>query len=123
LSHIVKCKVEMKNTGALTKAIDHLKLNNLGRGSHKLFGGQVADGIAVKLEGWSYPVVINTETGEAKYDNYGGSWGKQVELDKLVQRYAVEVTREQALLSGFSVEEQLQANGNINLVMTEVVSC
>lgn len=123
MSHVVKCRVEMKNSNALNAAIDHLKLENLGQGTHTLYNNQKATGIAVKLPAWNYPVVINTETGEAKYDNYGGHWGKQVELDKLVQRYAVETAREQALLSGMTIEEHTEQNGDITLRMQEVIAC
>jgi len=28
----------------------------------------------VKLPDWKYPVVFDTNSGEAKFDNYGGRW-------------------------------------------------
>lgn len=122
MSHIVKCKVEMKNEGCLNKAISALGLQNLGNKVHDLWNGQKAQGIGVKLPEWSYPVVINPETGEAKYDNYRGSWGKQVELDKLVQEYSAQVAEEQALMSGYTVEREYAENGDLELNMTAVVS-
>ena len=51
------------------------------KGKHKLYGGNVYEGIGLQLPGWNYPVVINTETGLASYDNFNGSWGKEIELD------------------------------------------
>lgn len=123
MSHIVKCKVEMKNVDCLNRAIRHLGLENLGnRKQHQLFGGQKADGIAVKLPGWTYPVVINPESGEAVYDNYGGNWGKQEELDKLVQRYAIETTIDQAIAGGYTYEENRLPNGDVELLMTGLVT-
>lgn len=123
MSHIVTCKVEMKNVDCLNRAIKHLGLENLGnKKQHKLFGGQQAAGIAVKLPGWSYPVVINPETGVAVYDNYGGHWGKQEELDKLVQRYAIETTIDQAVAGGYIYEENRLANGDVELLMTGLVT-
>lgn len=121
MSHVVTCKVEMKNRDALNAAIDHLGLENLGQGNHRLYGRSV-DGVGLKLPDWNYPVVINPETGEAFYDNYGGSWGKQLELDKLVQRYSIEVAEAQAMESGYNVETVDQENGDVELIMTQLAS-
>jgi hypothetical protein len=110
----------MTDIDALNAAIDKLGLERVGvreGQKHKLFGGQTAEGIGVKLQGWQYPVVINTTTGEAAYDNYGGSWGKQEMLDDLVQEYAVEETTRQALAQGYCVEsEETLENGDRQLV-------
>ena len=122
MSHIVKSKVEMKNKGCLLKAAEALGLQHLGNKTHTLYNRQTAAGHGFKLPDWKYAVVINTDTGEAKYDNYGGAWGKQVELDKLVQEYSLRVAEEQALMSGFTSERQLQENGDIELNMTALVS-
>ena len=121
MSHIVKCSVAMTNIGCLEKSITHLGLTSLGRGTHKLFGSR-ATGLGFKLPAWHHPVVVDTEKGEAVYDNYGGNWGKQIELDKLVQRYSAEVAQEQALASGYTYEEQILENGDIEAVMTQLVS-
>ncbi len=121
MSHVVTCKVEMKNRDALNAAIEHLGLENLGQSSHKLYSG-VKDGVGLKLPDWNYPVVINPDTGEAFYDNYGGSWGKQSELDKLVQRYAIEVAEAQAIEQGYNVETVDQENGDVELIMTQLAS-
>ena len=120
MSHIVKAKVEMKNETCLVKAIEYLGLENLGKKTHQLYGGQTAEGLGFKLSGWSYPVVVNTDTGEAKYDNYNGSWGKQIELDKLVQRYSIEAVTQQAELEGYNIEENELENGDVEMVMTSL---
>lgn len=122
MSHIVKSKVEMKNISCLERAIEGLKLENLGRKVHKLYAGQTAEGIGISLPAWNHPVVINPETGIAAYDNFGGSWGKQIELDKLVQRYTLEVTRDEAIAGGYNYEETTCENGDIQLVATQLVS-
>lgn len=36
------------------------------------------------------PVVCQLQTGELHYDNFGGRWGQQQELDQFLQAYAVE---------------------------------
>ena len=123
MSHIVKAKVEMKNVDCLNRAIKHLGLTNLGQGTHKLWSNQTAQGIGVKLPDWNHPVVINPTKGEAVYDNYGGNWGKQIELDKLVQRYTTEVTIDQAIAGGYTYEEETLANGDVELTMTALATC
>ena len=42
----------------------------------------------VTLPGWTYPVVIDTASGDVRYDNFGGAWGSQHQLDRLMQAYA-----------------------------------
>ncbi len=122
MSHVVKCKDNMKNRGALDTAIQNLGLQNLGQGTFKLYGGRQVTGLGVTLPDWKFPIVINPETGEASYDNYGGSWGKQIELDKLVQRYSIEVAQEQALLSGYTVTEKELENGDVELEMVQLAT-
>ena len=104
MSHIVKCKVEFKNETALTAAITALGLQNLGNKRHTLYDGSY-NGIGVSLPGWDYPIVINIDEGSAKYDNYNGRWGKQIELDKLTQQYSIELTRQQAESEGYEVND------------------
>jgi len=118
MSHIVKSKIEVSNKPCLLAAVEALGLENLGEGTHTLYGGQKAKGIAVKLPDWSYPAVINVENGEVKYDNYGGSWGKQIELDKLMQEYTLKVGEEQAEQAGMLASRNLLDNGDIELECT-----
>jgi len=122
MSHVVKCKVDLKAGSALDDAIKQLGLEDLGQGTFELYGRNKATGRGVKLPDWNYPIVI-ADNGEVKYDNYGGSWGKQVELDKLVQRYSVEAAQEQALLSGYTVNETTLENGDIELECQQLATC
>jgi len=117
MSHVVQVRnIQCKDEQALIQACSHLGLS-CKEGTHQLFGSQKATGLAVNLPGWRYPVVIDTKTGEAKYDNYNGSWGKQDELDKLIQRYAIEAAKNEGALHGFqSVEHELE-NGDVRLEM------
>ena len=88
------------------------------RGTARLYSGE-ATGLLVQLPGWQYPVVINTTTGEARYDNYGGAWGDPSELERLLQRYAVERAKQEARKKGYSVSEQDLPNGAIRLQIVE----
>ena len=113
----------MKDRVALEAAIARVEGAELLTGNrHKLYTSH-AEGIGIKLPNWHYPVVINPETGEAKYDNYNGGWGKQELLDALVQGYAVEKTRMEAIQAGRRVEEELdEATGDIRVKLYDYVT-
>ncbi|WP_353208430.1 hypothetical protein [Sphingorhabdus sp.] len=115
MSHIVQIKTEVKDADAVQAACRRLGLEAAQNGHHVLFAGQSADGLAVKLPGWSYPAVFNTATGAAHYDNYNGSWGKQEELDSFLQAYAVEKAIYEAQKGGYSVYEETLEDGSIKL--------
>jgi len=69
----VEIKTEVKDAAAVQAACQRLRLESPSHGAVRLFSGE-ATGLIVKLPNWQYPVVFNTSTGEAKYDNYGGRW-------------------------------------------------
>jgi hypothetical protein len=71
----------------------------------------------VQLPGWHYPVVVDTGSGEVRFDNYNGAWGSQSELDKLLQAYAVEKTRVEARRQGHTLTEQRLTDGSIKLTI------
>lgn len=121
MSHTVSVSVSMTNRAALHAAATHLGLQFVGEANHALFDGQ-HQGLAFKLDGWHFPVVINPELGTAKYDNYGERWGKQDKLDELVQRYSCEVARLEAAAQGWYYNEAVQANGDIHVEMEQLVT-
>ena len=116
MSHVVEIKTEVKDAAAARAACQRLKLEQPLHGTARLFSGE-ATGLIVKLPDWNYPVVFDTSTGEAKYDNYNGRWGDQQQLDKFLQIYAVEATKMQARKKGHSVTEQQLADGSIKLTV------
>lgn len=118
MSHIVQIKTEVKDAAAVAAACRRLGLEAPKEGHHVLFSGQSADGLSVNLPGWRYGAVFNTETGAAHYDNYNGSWGKQAELDKFLQAYAVEKAIYEAQKGGYSVYEEMLSDGSIKLNIT-----
>ena len=84
-------------------------------GKHRLYGGNPT-GIGIKLPGWKFPVVIDSTTGNISYDNYGGSWGKQDEIDGLAQKYVVEKTRLQAMAMNIQMaSEETLDDGSIEM--------
>lgn len=119
MSHTVQVKsTVLTNRDCIERARVRLGLPALVEGTHKLFGNQSATGLALKLPGWNYPVVIDAE-GQAHYDNYNGSWGQEIELDKLIQAYSVEVSADSLRNGGYTVEETVENDGLIQLVATQ----
>lgn len=116
MSHIVTIKTQIRDAAALSAACTRLGLQQPAHGTAELFGSS-ATGHIVRLPGWQYPVVINPTTGQIDFDNYNQAWGKQVELDKLLQAYAVEKARIEARRSGHTVSEQYLPNGDIKLTV------
>lgn len=117
MSHIVEIKTEVRDEVAIGSACRRLKLDPPTRGTVKLFSSE-ATGVIVNLPNWRYPAVFNTQTGEARYDIYGGNWGKQVQLDRFLQGYAVEKAKLEAHLKGHTVTEVSLADGSIKLTVT-----
>ena len=72
-------------------------------------------GHAVELPGWRYPVVCQTETGDLKYDDFGGRWGDQVQLNRFLQAYAVEKVKIEARRQGQTAIEQPLGDGSIRV--------
>ena len=52
-----------------------------------------------------------------QYDNFGGHWGAQKELDRFLQAYAVERAKIEARKKGHSVTEQQLHDGSIKLTI------
>jgi hypothetical protein len=116
LSHIVSIKTEVRDLAAIQAACRRLQLAAPMQGETKLFSGTVA-GLAVQLPGWRYPVVCQTETGQVQFDNFGGRWGEQQQLDRLLQAYACEKAKIEARKRGHSVTEQHLTDGSIKLTI------
>ncbi len=72
----------------------------------------------MQLPGWRYPVVCDTSTGAVKFDNYGGAWGKQAELNRFLQGYAVEKAKIEARKKGYRVAETKLEDGSIKVTVT-----
>lgn len=129
MSHIVTAAVEIKNEKALDRAIrkrgEQVGLQDKGTKVHELYGGQRVEGRGVQLRDWRHPVVIDTKTGKVSYDNYNGAWGKEEELDKLVQAYAAETQILAAEMDGtFCLHnESVLANGDMVLEFEAAAVC
>ncbi len=116
MSHIVTIKTEVRDPAAVAAACRRLGLPEPVHGTAKLFSGE-ATGLLVKLPDWLYPAVVDTATGQVRYDNYNGAWGRQEHLDRLLQSYAIEKARIEARKRGHSVVEQPLADGSVRLTI------
>jgi hypothetical protein len=116
MSHVVQIQTQVKDAAAVRAACQRLNLPAPVQGKAKLFSGEV-EGLAVQLPDWVYPVVFDTATAQAKYDNFGGRWGDQVHLDRFLQMYAVEKAKIEARKRGHQCTEQTLADGAIKLTI------
>jgi hypothetical protein len=116
LSHIVTIRTQVRDAAAVEAACRRLNLPPPVLGRTQLFSTAV-EGLAVQLPGWIYPVVCQLESGELGYDNYGGTWGNQRELDRFLQMYAIERARIEARRKGYTVTEQALSDGSVKLTI------
>jgi len=118
VSHIVSIQTKVHDPVAIRAACNRLGLGAPVQGKAKLFSG-VAEGILVQLPGWRYPVVIEPLTGTVRFDNYGGQWGAQSQLDRFLQAYAVEKAKLEARKQCRQFSEQHLADGSIVIRIQE----
>ncbi len=62
MSHTVSIKTQFKDRAALASACSEMGIPAPVAGTHDLFASKHT-GLAVRLPGWNYPVVIDTATG------------------------------------------------------------
>lgn len=118
MSHLVTIKTQMKDATALAAACRRLGLAEPVRETVQLFSGQ-ATGLAVRLPNWQYPVVVDVDAAEIRFDNFEGNWGEISALERLTQAYAVELARLEARKKGYAVQETTLQDGSIKLLILE----
>jgi hypothetical protein len=118
LSHIVSIQTRIHDPAAVAAACQRLELPAAIQGTAKLFSVE-ATGLLVQLPDWNYPAVIDTQSGEIRYDNYNGAWGEQQHLDRFLQMYAVEKAKLEAQKKGYTVSEQTLHDGSIKVQIIE----
>ncbi len=116
MSHLVSIQTEIRDPVALASACRRLGLEQPVQGEADIFV-EKARGWIVRLPGWTYPVVIDTDARKIHYDTYGGAWGEQSQLDRLLQAYAAEKVKLEARRAGNSVMEQSLPDGSIKLTI------
>ncbi len=116
MSHVVQIKTEIRDINAVRQACLRLQLEAPTQGTFQLYSSQES-GYGVKLRDWKYPVVCNLESGEVRYDNYGGRWGNDQRMDEFLQRYAVEKSKLEARKQGHTATEKNLADGSIKITI------
>jgi hypothetical protein len=116
VSHLVSMKTEIHEVAAIEAACRRLGLPAPAQGTARLYSSQ-ATGVIVQLPGWTYPAVIDVQSGNIAYDNFGGRWGDQAQLGKLQQAYAVELAKIECRRQGHVCSEQLLADGSIKVAI------
>lgn len=116
MSHVVQIQTEVRDVEAIRLATRRLALPEPVFGEVRLFS-ECKTGWAVQLSDWRYPVVADVSTGRIDFDNFGGRWGDQRQLDRFLQGYAVERVKLEARRAGHSVFENVQADGAIKLTI------
>ena len=116
MSHIVTIKTEIRDATAVQSACRRLGLSDPVQGKVRLFSAEVS-GLVVRLPDWQYPVVCELNTGQVRFDNYEGRWGRQAELDRFLQAYAIERVRIEARKKGHTLTERPLANGAVKLTI------
>ena len=117
MSHIVQIETEVRSEVAVQAACKRLHLLPAKRGTFELYNS-TETGLGIELPKWRYTVVANTDTGQLRFDNYGGRWGDQEYLDQFLQRYAVEAATIAARKEGHSVNESKLEDGSIKLTVS-----
>jgi hypothetical protein len=118
MSHIVTIQTRLHDPTAITAACQRLNLPAPVQGSTRLYRG-AATGLLVQLPGWRFSVVIDTPTGSARFDNYGGQWGDPKQLDRFLQLYAVERAKLEGRKKGYQITERALTDGGIKLQISE----
>jgi hypothetical protein len=116
MSHLVTIETQIRDVQAVTAACRRMGPAAPEPGVARLFAGE-AEGLLVRLPGWRYPLVLDTEHGTVRFDNDEGAWGDPSELGRFQQVYAVEKTRIEAHRRGHTVREQTLADGTIKLTV------
>lgn len=116
MSHVVEIKTEVRDEQAVRAACVRLQLTPPEQKTVTLFSATAA-GLCLQLPGWQYPVVINLQTGQTQYDNYGGHWGEQKHLNSFLQAYAVEKSKIEARKKGHTCSETRLEDGSIRVTV------
>lgn len=117
MSHVTTVQVEFKDLEALEAAARKLGAPFERQETVRFMDGNTVTGPTVRLDGWRYPVVLAGT--KLHMDTYGGHWGNPVELERLKQTYAVEVTKKQARKQGFRVQESRASDGTVKLTLSK----
>jgi len=127
MSHTAHVATQVKSIPVIQRVCKALGLTcEIGAFTEKFYDAIYGTGtpqtgnVRIQLPGWTYPVLIDTTTGAAKYDNYNGQWGDITQFHNLAQEYSLAVARQETnkfALQGWAVKRVTQPNGDIQIIM------
>ena len=117
MSHIVEIETQVTDPVAIRASCVRLTLPMPEQRTVRFFSTEKT-GLAVQLPEWNYPVVCDVGSGRIEFDNFGGRWGRQQELDRFLQGYSIEKSKIEARRLGHSVFEQPLPDGSVKLTVT-----
>lgn len=119
MSHIVtaELKITEKTLPYLKAAVKEENGRWLTETTHKMWDGTL-EGIGFMLPDWRYPVVV-TSDGTLKYDNYNGAWGRQKQLDNVIQKTVARSITASAKRLGYTrTKETVDEDGRLVVTLT-----
>lgn len=119
MSHTTTIDLQFKHEAAILAAARELNLPVPVRGTASLYQSHSKNlsGLIVRLPGWKFPVIIDTATGTAQFDNYNGMWGSNAELNKFKQLYGVHAAQNLLRQQGKTFTRKTLTNGSIQLTI------
>jgi hypothetical protein len=117
MSHTVTIKAQFKDLETILATAREMGLQEPKVDFAKLYAS-THNGVVVKLPGWTYPVIIDRQTGEVHFDNFNGAWGKKEHLDRFTQLYAVNRAQSVAKAKGLLTSRKVLPNGSIQVIAT-----
>jgi len=115
MSHIATVDIEFKNIQVLKNVCKKLNIKCEEVKNFSFYDGTKKSGLAVHLPNWRYPMIL--DNGKVYFDNYHGNWGKMSEFDKVKDHYGLELSKQQAIIKGYTFHERKTQDGKIQLVI------
>jgi hypothetical protein len=116
MSHVATIALEFRDVAALGEAASGCGLE-LRQETVTFYDGTRVTGTAVRLPGWRYPIVVDSD-GRLHYDQYEGRWGDLAQLHRFRQAYAEAATTRFAHARGYLVTRMTQADGTVRLALS-----
>ena len=117
MSQVTKVTVSITSETAVAEACKTLKLETPQRGTTQFYDGTKHEGLIVKLQGWNYPIVVDTEKGEIYLDDFKGHWGEKAHYNKFIQRCRVEEFKEKAKKDNYYTIKEDEVGDSIKLTV------
>lgn len=113
MSHMVEIDTKLTSLPDILAAASEVGATVEQNSSQRFYSGDTFTGTVVRLKGWKYGAVIDSE-GALHFDNYNGTWGKQDELEKFQQQYTLAAFR-RATPNRYKIKTKAMEDGRIHV--------